>query len=216
MSRLTYNENREISRLLNHQVIKEVTKTMNNINFIGFERKVKEMIISFLEKPIKQITHSEGILSKMSETVRRNVRRVHELEFVMEKYQRAATIVETFENRFTAMQGSMDSHGAIYADAIAVMRKQVEEQLPETIGELQKEMNSWKRLSDRTDKEVANIQECQKKDTSTIMKAVKRNHKTCVTEIQELKQRIEKLDGTLQVTNGKLEVFSESVSDVRM
>lgn len=216
MSKMTQNQNREISKLLTHQVIKEVTKTMNAINFAGFEKRVNQLVLTLLEKPIRQISHSEQIITKMSDTLRRNVRRVHEIEYILEKYQRAATIVETFENRFSSMKGSMDQHGAIYNDAIVSLKKQVEEQLPETLIELQKEMNSWQRLKVLSDKELASVSACQKADNRNIMRILKHNHKSNVKEIQELKQRADRFDGQKVVIDSRLDEFSENISKVEM
>ena len=100
MSKLSQNENRDISKLLTHQLVKEVTKSMNTINFGGFESKVYSMIMELLEKPIRTMHEYEEIMTRMGESLRKNIRRTHELDFVCQKYQRAAAIVETFEARY--------------------------------------------------------------------------------------------------------------------
>ena len=104
----------------------------------------------------------------MSESLRKNIRRTHEIEFVMQKYHRATTCVESFEHRFTEMTGQFKQHGAIYDDQFREINKKLEEDIPRTLSEIQREMNSWKRLMDRTERELNQVQERQSKDTSKI------------------------------------------------
>jgi len=69
-----------------YNLIKEVTLAMNDINFAGFESRVKEMIITLLEQPIKRIYQYDEIISELSGTMRKNVRRTNELDFILQKY----------------------------------------------------------------------------------------------------------------------------------
>ncbi len=55
MAKLNASENRDLSRMLTHKVVKEITKTANEVNFVGFETRVRQMIISLMEQPIRKI-----------------------------------------------------------------------------------------------------------------------------------------------------------------
>ena len=109
MSKLTQNENREISKLMTHQLVREVTKTMNAVNFVGFEQRIYQLIIGLLENPIRKMQQSEDILKKMSESLRRNIRRTHELEYIVQKYSKAVSLAEKFENRYDNMESKLNT-----------------------------------------------------------------------------------------------------------
>lgn len=69
---------------------------MTNINFLGFENRVQTMIVNLLENPIKQMTGYDTIIERMNIAIQRNIRRTHELDFITQKYSRAASIVDSF------------------------------------------------------------------------------------------------------------------------
>ena len=56
---------------------------MSNLNFVGFEARVRQMIITLMEGPIAQINGYDTIIQKINELLQRNIRRTHELEFIM-------------------------------------------------------------------------------------------------------------------------------------
>ena len=45
----------------------------------------------------------------MSESLRRNIRRTHELEFVVQKYSKAVAVSEKFENRYDNMESKLNT-----------------------------------------------------------------------------------------------------------
>ena len=47
--KLTVEESKQLQKVMPYNLIKEVTLAMNDINFAGFESRVKEMIITLLE-----------------------------------------------------------------------------------------------------------------------------------------------------------------------
>ena len=114
MSRMSQNDNREISKLLTHQLVKDVTKTMNASSYMGIESKIRAMIISLLENPVKQMSQHEEVITKMGESLRKNIRRTHDLEYILQRYQRATTCVDAFEFRFTELQAEHKGHAIVY------------------------------------------------------------------------------------------------------
>ena len=44
------------------------------------------MIITLLEKPIRKIAQNDEIIHKMGESMRKNIRLTHELDFTLQKY----------------------------------------------------------------------------------------------------------------------------------
>lgn len=61
---------------------------MNNLNFMEFETRVRDMILEMIDKPLKKLNLQESLLKKYGDSQRRNVRRIHEVEFIMSKFQR--------------------------------------------------------------------------------------------------------------------------------
>ena len=76
----------------------------------------------------------------MGESLRKNIRRTHEVEFIVQKYARATTCVESFEHRFAEMNGFMNQHSAIYDDKFRDIEKKLEDEIPNTLHEIQREM----------------------------------------------------------------------------
>ncbi len=105
--------------------------------------------------------------------MRKNIRRTHEMEYVIQKYHRAATVVETFEYRFQDMQGSMKQHSSIYDDHFKEINKELQVNIPATLSEQQRELNSWKRLLDMNKTELEELSVRQISDSRSIMKKVK-------------------------------------------
>ena len=50
----------------------------------------------------------------MSESIRRNIRRTHEIEFIIQKYARATTCADSFEVRFQELVEKVNQNAAIY------------------------------------------------------------------------------------------------------
>jgi len=69
--------------MLTHQVIKEITKTMNEVNFAGFETRVRSMIITLMEQPLRKMQQNDEVISKLGDSLRKNIRRTHEMEFII-------------------------------------------------------------------------------------------------------------------------------------
>ena len=44
------------------------------------------MIVSLIDKPMKNMALNEELLSKFGEALRKNVRRVHEMEYIVQKF----------------------------------------------------------------------------------------------------------------------------------
>ena len=122
----------------------------------------------------------------MGESLRKNIRRTHEIEFILQKYHRATTCVESFEHRFNEMQGHMKNHGAVYDDQFRDISKKLEEEIPNTLSEIQKEVNSWKRLMERNERELAQLQERQTNDTTNLFKQQKKNHRQTEIRLVEM------------------------------
>ena len=59
---------------------------IENVHCTEVESRVKEIIVALLDKPLKNMALNEELLSKYGETARRNVRRVHEMEYIVQKF----------------------------------------------------------------------------------------------------------------------------------
>ena len=67
----------------------------------------------------------------MGESLRKNIRLTHEMDFTLKKYQRAATIVESFEGRFKESASKMKQLGVVYDDQFREINKQIEQTIPD-------------------------------------------------------------------------------------
>ena len=85
-SGLSEGGNKEMSKVMTHELVNKVTKAMNEVNFMEFETRVKDLILTLLDKPLTKMTIQEELMTKYSESLRRNIRRTQELEFTLQKY----------------------------------------------------------------------------------------------------------------------------------
>ena len=53
---------------------------------MGFEARIKKLILTLLENPVKQMHKQEQTLHNMADTLRQNQRRMHETEFIVSKF----------------------------------------------------------------------------------------------------------------------------------
>lgn len=107
LGKMSAEEARQVQKVLPKNLVREVTTAMTNINFVGFEGRVRQLVIGLLEDPIKRMTSYDDLLTRMNTAIQRNIRRTHELDFVLQKYSRASSIVETFENRMREMNNEL-------------------------------------------------------------------------------------------------------------
>lgn len=56
-----------------------------------------------LKEPLMKMSLQENLMTKFGEALRRNIRRTHDIEHVVEKYQRAQTFADSFEERFNGL-----------------------------------------------------------------------------------------------------------------
>ena len=71
--------------MVTQDLISKVTKTVNDVNFVAFEGRTKEIILSILEEPLGKIGLQETMLEKYGEGLRKTVRRVYEMEYTINK-----------------------------------------------------------------------------------------------------------------------------------
>ena len=83
MRKITRLENDKMKKILTHELVKEVTRSMNEANFMGFEARIKAMILKLIEPSIKNLKLNEDLITKYAESTRKNVRRIHEIEYAI-------------------------------------------------------------------------------------------------------------------------------------
>ena len=83
MRRITRLENDKMKKILTHELVNEVTRSMNEANFMGFEARIKAMILKLIEPSIKNLKLNEDLITKYAESTRKNVRRIHEIEYAI-------------------------------------------------------------------------------------------------------------------------------------
>ena len=49
MRRITRLDNDKMKRVMTHELVNEVTRTMNDVNFMSFETRIKDMILKIVE-----------------------------------------------------------------------------------------------------------------------------------------------------------------------
>lgn len=83
MRKITRLENDKMKKILTHELVNEVTRSMNEANFMGFEARIKAMILKLIEPSIKNLKLNEDLITKYAESTRKNVRRIHEIEYAI-------------------------------------------------------------------------------------------------------------------------------------
>jgi len=91
------------------------------------------------------MTMQEELLNKYGETVRKNTRRVHEIEYIMQKYQRATMYGEDLEKRIKNMEATLTRQNDLYDFRLKELDTIVKIKVPEQLDEFKVEQESWKR-----------------------------------------------------------------------
>ena len=91
------------------------------------------------------MTMQEELLSKYGDTVRKNTRKVNEIEYIMQKYQRATMYGEELEKRINSMEAKLKRHDEIYDFKLKELDTIVKVKIPEQLDEFKVEQESWKR-----------------------------------------------------------------------
>ena len=97
-------ENKKVSEIMSHDLITTVTEAMNKANYFGIEGRIKEVVLSVVDKPVKKMKLLEEMVSKYADSTRKNVRRIHELEYVIQKFAKESSAIESFEKRFKGLE----------------------------------------------------------------------------------------------------------------
>ena len=59
-----------MSRVMTHELVSEVTKSINEVNFGQFENRIKEIILKIVEKPIRRMALNEELFVKYAQSTR--------------------------------------------------------------------------------------------------------------------------------------------------
>lgn len=110
-----------------------------------FETRVKDLILTLLDKPLTKMTIQEELMTKYSESLRRNIRRTQELEFTLQKYQRANSFVEAFDARFSELEKKLKEQAINYDEQFVKVNRHLHEEVHDQFKKHQTEIDSWKR-----------------------------------------------------------------------
>ena len=170
---LTLKANPTIAKVLTEKLVKQVSASVTEINLQQMEGRIKDLVMRVMEVPLQKMTLQEEILSKYAQSQRRVVRQVHELEFLMQKYQRASLLGEKTEKRITATEESIAQQNAKYEQQLAFMRKKITEDVPDMLQASKDELELWKRWFMRIQKEFDNCITHQERDRRQIISQLK-------------------------------------------
>ena len=95
-------------------------------------------------------------------------------------------MAEKFENRYDNMESKLNTQNTIYDDQLRGIYTVIEEKLPEEMEAMRREMNSWKRVMDQQDREVAELNNRQRKDTQKLMNYTKTSFQQQAGKIETL------------------------------
>ena len=109
MRKITNLENIQMKKVMTHELVNEITRTMNEVNFAGFEGRVKQLILTLIEKPLQKMGLNEQLLEKYTESTRKIVRRQHEMEYIIQKFQKVSSGAENFDKRFNELDQKLKS-----------------------------------------------------------------------------------------------------------
>ena len=130
---------------MTHSLVEQVTRSINEVNLMGHESRIKELVITLIKEPLTKMSLQESILAKFGEALRRNIRRTHDIEHIVEKYQRAQSYVDSFEERFENLEKKMKLQATVYDDEILKIKHKVNEDVPDQLNLQNRELESWKR-----------------------------------------------------------------------
>lgn len=86
---------------------------------------------------------------KYAESLRKNVRRVHELEFIVQKFQKVAIASESFDKQFLKLETEVQAQKVIFQDDILGIKKYMHEDIPDMMENQKFELEGWKRWFER-------------------------------------------------------------------
>ena len=85
-----------------------VIKDLTHVHFYEYDTRLRGTIMGLLERPVQEMRDNREI----QETIRVQQgtlhRRLHDLEFVMQKFQKSANLVEMYQERVEQIESAMD------------------------------------------------------------------------------------------------------------
>ena len=135
--------------MLTKRLVEDVTKSLNDVNFMGFESRIKKLILTLLENPVKQMHEQEKSIVELTDTNRRVNRRMLETEFIMQKFQKAVAVVDTFSNKIVGLEAEMRGIEKAHVGRFKELEFQIQTDIPDAMDVLRRDQNAWK---DRFDK----------------------------------------------------------------
>ena len=103
------------------------------------------MILSIIEKPINKLALQEQVLQKYGQVTRKNVRRIHEIEYTVQKFQKVCEQAEQFENRFNGLDSKLHEQNRHFDTIMNDFNHRLTEDVPDAFAEQKRELDSWKR-----------------------------------------------------------------------
>ena len=123
--------------------MQQVAKINTDLNFMGFENRVQRLIKNMLEKPVVEMQKQSGEIDKLWDVSRRNVRRLHEQEFVLTKFQHDSSIVDSFENQFEELRIAVKKKEELTDAKIRELSHQIKHEFGDELNVLRREMGNW-------------------------------------------------------------------------
>ena len=118
---------------------------MNSIESIEIEKRLKNIILSLILEPIQKLHLQEEILKKYWKNQRQTTRKVEELEFIVQKFQRANTYDQKIDRRFDFVEEEIATQNAKYEDQIRQMQMVLKEDIPDQLKGYKDELRLFKR-----------------------------------------------------------------------
>jgi hypothetical protein len=115
------------------KIVQEVTKSLNEVNFFGFENRIRALILGLLEKPIQTMKDQESTIKLLSTSSKSYMRRIHEVEFIVHKFQHTVATLEDVELELARVKEEMKNKDLEYKTSLALMSETVENTFPNMI-----------------------------------------------------------------------------------
>ena len=89
------------------------------------------MILDILKPQINKMALQDKLITDYGLAVRRNVRRLHELEFVMQKYSKVCDLSEQFDKKLLTLEAKLEEQTCNFNIVLKTIKKNITEDIPD-------------------------------------------------------------------------------------
>ena len=96
--------NDENTMALSRIIVKKVTSLMSDYNFLGFEDRIRQLILKMLRRPMDKLKEQDEFNMRTDAIVKRHIRTISEMEFFLRKMSNHVGAVDDFHTKHSALK----------------------------------------------------------------------------------------------------------------